>query len=62
MSWSRSKASIQGEVNSIRNELLDIITQLQQSCIGIGEAQLSQGLNSLRDELKKARDAIDSMR
>ncbi len=62
MSWSSSKASIQGEVNSIRNELLDIITQLQQSCIGIGEAQLSQGLNSLRDELKKARDAIDSMR
>lgn len=62
MSWSSSKSSIQGEVNSIRNELLDIITQLQQSCIGIGEAQLSQGLNSLRDELKKARDAIDSMR
>ena len=62
MSWSSSKASIQGEVNSIRNELLDIITQLQQSCIGIGEAQLSQGLNSLRDELIKARDAIDSMR
>ena len=62
MSWSSSKASIQGEVNSIRNELLDIITQLQQSCIGIGEVQLSQGLNSLRDELKKARDAIDSMR
>lgn len=62
MSWSNSKSSIQGEVNSIRNELLDIITQLQQSCIGIGEAQLSQGLNSLRDELKKARDAIDSMR
>ena len=62
MSWSSSKASIQGEVNSMRNELLDIITQLQQSCIGIGEAQLSQGLNSLRDELKKARDAIDSMR
>ena len=62
MSWSSSKSSIQGEVNSIWNELLDIITQLQQSCIGIGEAQLSQGLNSLRDELKKARDAIDSMR
>lgn len=62
MSWSSSKSSIQGEVSSIRNELLDIITQLQRNCTGIGEAQLSRGLNTLRDELNKAKDAIDSMR
>lgn len=62
MSWSSSKASIQSEANSIRNELLDIITQLQQSCIGIGEAQLSRALNTLRDELKKAQDAIAQMK
>lgn len=61
MLWSSSKTSIQSEANSIRNELLDIITQLQQSCIGIGEAQLSRALNTLRDELKEAKNAIAQM-
>lgn len=61
MSWSSSKVSIQSEASSIQNELLDIINQLQQSCIGIGEAQLSRALNTLRDELKEAKNTIAQM-
>lgn len=61
MAWSDSKASIQSEASSIRSELLDIITQLQQSCIGIGEAQLSRALNALRDELNQAKNQIGQM-
>ena len=61
MSWSSSKASIQSEASDIQNELLDIIAQLQQGCIGIGEAQLSRALNALRDELNNAKNAIGQM-
>lgn len=62
MAWSSEKASIRSEVSSIQEELLDIIRQLQQSCIGIGEAQISQALNTLRDELKKASSTIGAMK
>ena len=61
MSWSGTKSSIQSDVSSIQNELLDIIRQLQQHCIGVGEAQLSRALNTLRDELQKARSTISQM-
>ncbi len=61
MSWSSDKASIRSDVSGIQNELLDIIRQLQQNCIGIGEAQISNALNTLRDELKKASSTIGEM-
>lgn len=61
MAWSDRLAAFQNEVGSIQAELLDITAQLQHSCIGVGELQLSQALYTLRQELEKAKTQIGQM-